>query len=92
MSKTVEEKQVARLKVEGLREMILHILTGVFCQICLRDHYLMIKEQAVVSCLRCNIPACDDCYTQRSSRWQYMCSPAPRTVVSDDMVARRLED
>ena len=51
---------MARLKVEGLREMILHRLNTLMpqqCKMCLKNYYLMIKEQAVVSCLRCIMPA-----------------------------------
>ena len=52
VKKEVEDDEVARLNVEGLRVMILHQLNTLMpqqCKRCLVDHYLMVEETPKVS-------------------------------------------
>ena len=92
--KKVEDEEVARLNVEGLREMILHTLNTLMpqhCRGCRKDHYRRLEEEPMVSCLRCDKPACSSCYKEHNPGWQYVCSPCAK-VVSDDLGLGRLEE
>ena len=92
--KKVEDEEVARLNVEGLREMILHTLNTLmpqYCRGCRKDHYRRLQEEPIVSCLRCDKPACTSCYKETNPGWQYICSPCAK-VVSDDLGLGRLEE
>ena len=93
IGKKVEE-EIAKLNVEGLREMILHTLNTLMpqgCKRCLTDHYRMLDEVPKVTCLRCDMPACPSCYTEPSLGWVYVCSPCTK-VVSDDLGVGGLEE
>ena len=88
MNQKETDKEVSRLNVEGLRLMILHRLNTLMpqgCKKCRKDHYLMVSEKPGVTCLRCDQPACKDCYTDYPGidTWEYVCSPCKKVVKSD---------
>ena len=90
-----KDEEVACLKPEGLKLMIIHRLTTLMpfqCGKCLRDYFQERQENSKVTCLRCDQPACPDCFPDPIGQdLVYLCQPCKK-VVKDDLGVNRLEE
>ena len=95
-NKEEKDKEVCSLNVVGLRLMIIHRLTTLMpkeCEKCLKDHTQDREEIPKVACLRCDRPACPECFSEPMGHdsWVYVCQPCKK-VVKDDLGVNRLEE
>ena len=91
-----KDKEVSMLNKEGLKLMILHQLRTLMprqCGKCLKDHTQDRLEKPKVTCLRCDHPACPECFSEPVglNTWVYVCQPCQK-VVKDDLGVGRLEE
>ena len=95
INKDEKDEEVACLKPEGLKLMIIHRLTTLMpfqCGKCLRDYCQERQENSKVTCLRCDQPACPDCFPDPIGQdLVYLCQPCKK-VVKDDLGVNRLEE
>ena len=95
INKDEKDEEVACLKPEGLKLMIIHRLTTLMpfqCGKCLRDYCQERQENSKVTCLRCDQPACPYCFPDPVGQdLVYLCQPSKK-VVKDDLGVNRLEE
>ena len=95
INKDEKDEEVACLKPEGLKLMIIHRLTTLMpfqCGKCLREYCQERQENSKVTCLRCDQPACPDCFPDPIGQdLVYLCQPSKK-VVKDDLGVNRLEE
>ena len=95
INKDEKDEEVACLKPEGLKLMIIHRLTALMpfqCGKCLRDYCQERQENSKVTCLRCDQPACPYCFPDPVGQdLVYLCQPCKK-VVKDDLGVNRLEE
>ena len=95
INKDEKDEEVACLKPEGLKLMIIHRLTTLMpfqCGKCLREYCQERQENSKVTCLRCDQPACPDCFPDPIGQdLVYLCQPCKK-VVKDDLGVNRLEE
>ena len=95
INKDEKDEEVACLKPEGLKLMIIHRLTTLMpfqCGKCLRDYCQERQENSKVTCLRCDQPACPYCFPDPVGQdLVYLCQPCKK-VVKDDLGVNRLEE
>ena len=91
-----KDEEVSMLNLDGLRLMILHRLRTLMpkeCGKCLKNHTQDRQDRPKVICLRCDHPACPECFSEPVdlNTWVYVCQPCQK-VVKDDLGVGRLED
>ena len=96
INKDEKDKEVTCLKPDGLKLMIIHRLNTLMpieCGKCLKDYCQEREENSKVICLRCDQPACPECYPDLlgHDNLVYLCQPC-RKVVKNDLGVNRLEE
>ena len=92
LATTVDDPRVAKLKVDGLRAMLMARISELLPQYCTpcgntRPFYPRRDEVPMVSCRRCRKMACPTCYGEQEkqaaiNKWIYLCKNC------DDMVSK----
>ena len=86
IDKEEKDEDVTKFKMEGLKTMIIHRLKQLMpvgCPKCNTVYVNDRQEAPQVTCRRCGIGACPECFTseERRNKWTYLCRCCDEAVV-----------